>query len=356
MGLIQRYVFSTVLMAILVVMVTLFSLQVIINLVEEVNSMRHAYGFVDVLIYSVYMMPKTVELTVPFAVLIGVLFGLGQLASSSELTVMRAAGLSVRKLGWYAMTGALVVIISGMLVSEFVAAPLEVKANAERYIKRSANVEASLSESTAGFWSRDDRGFFHVNNVGDENTIYGVARFEIDDSGSLIRTSFSRTAEHNGQEWILNDTEVVDIAKTQMSKSHYDTLPWDTSISPRVMHIISTDEDDLTIRDLWYYSNYLADENLDNSSYRLAFWEKVMQPVASLSLVFVAISFVFGPLRQVTMGFRIFTGVIVGIIFSTVQHILGPVSLVYGLSPLLAVILPIAVCLGIGLLLLKKAK
>ena len=73
-------------------------------------------------------------------------------------------------------------------------------------------------------------------------------------------------------------------------------------------------------------------------------------------LVLVAISFIFGPLRDGTMGFRIFAGVIVGIVFRTSQDLLGPASLVFGFSPLYAALIPIAVCLLFGMALLQRAR
>ncbi len=356
MKLVQRYVSKTVFGATLVVLLAVCSLQILINLVDEVDSMNDGYRFFDVLQYIAMMIPRTLDLSIPYAVLIGVLFGLGQLASSSELTVMRAAGISVRRLGWYAMSGALVVIVAGMFVAEFVASPLELKADAQRDMKRHGDSTFSLDKSSGGFWSREGNEFFHVGTVGPDGIIYGVARFILDENNKLVETTFSDSARYDGDHWVLSNTVEATIETSKMTQQSFETVRWPTTISPRVMQIIAADEEDLTIRDLWYYSSYLDSQNLDSSSYELALWEKLLQPLASLSLVFIAISFVFGPLRQVTMGFRIFIGVIVGIIFSTVQHILGPISLVYGLTPILAVSLPVFVCLGIGLLLLKRAK
>ena len=72
-----------------------------------------------------------------------------------------------------------------------------------------------------------------------------------------------------------------------------------------------------------------------------------------IGLVLIAISFVFGPLRSTTMGYRLFTGVMVGVIFQFAQDLLGPTSLVFGFSPLFAVLGPIVFCwvAGVGLLL-----
>ena len=80
------------------------------------------------------------------------------------------------------------------------------------------------------------------------------------------------------------------------------------------------------------------------------------KPLATAALVLVAISFIFGPLRSVTMGQRIFTGVVLGIVFVLLQKLLGPSSLVFGFPPLIAVLFPIALCIALGMYLLNKAR
>ena len=56
------------------------------------------------------------------------------------------------------------------------------------------------------------------------------------------------------------------------------------------------------------------------------------------------------------MGYRLFTGVMLGIVFRFSQDLLGPTSIVYGFVPLLAVAAPIAVCWLLGLLLLLRTR
>jgi len=113
--------------------------------------------------------------------------------------------------------------------------------------------------------------------------------------------------------------------------------------------------DALSITGLWHYAGYLAAQGLDSGRYWLAFWTKLAQPLVTAALVLLAISFIFGPLRSVTLGQRIFTGVLVGFVFRIGQDLLGPSSLVFGFSPLLAVAVPALICLGIGLILLRRA-
>jgi len=74
-----------------------------------------------------------------------------------------------------------------------------------------------------------------------------------------------------------------------------------------------------------------------------------------VGLVLIGISFVFGPLRDSTMGFRIFIGVVIGVSFRIIQDRLGPFSIVFGFPPLLAVLLPVVFCVSLGLYLLRRS-
>lgn len=355
MRLIRQYISSSVLKASAVVLLAVAALDLVTTVVDQADSMRGDYNFLAVLEYTLYLAPKKLVTAVPFAVLIGVLFGLGQLASTSELTVMRAAGISVRRLGWYAMRGALAVIITGMLIAEYIASPLELIAEANRDLKRMPAERVALEASDNGFWGKEGSEFFRVGTVLPSGKLYGIVRFEFDED-RLQRISYSEEAIYVRDEWLLQQTHITHIGDTETTTEVVDEMKWRSEMSPRVMQIVAADEDNLSIRDLYYYANYLEDQSLDASAYKLALWQKVLQPIASISLVFIAISFVFGPLRQVTMGFRIFTGIVAGIAFSTLQYILGPVSLVFGLPAILAVSIPIMICLVIGLYLLRRAK
>ena len=136
----------------------------------------------------------------------------------------------------------------------------------------------------------------------------------------------------------------------------HDSLRWDTGITPELLTLEVLPQDQLPLADLYRYSRYLVQQGLEADDFELALWRKLLQPIAVAGLVLVAISFVFGPLRDGTMGFRIFAGAIVGIVFRTSQDLLGPSSLVFGFSPLYAALIPIAACVLVGIALLSRAR
>jgi lipopolysaccharide export system permease protein len=98
----------------------------------------------------------------PMAALIGCLIGLGSLASNSELTIMRAAGVSIARIVWAVMKPMLVLMVAGVLIGEYVAPATETMAQANRAL---AQGSGDAQSSKRGLWHRQGDEFIHINAV-----------------------------------------------------------------------------------------------------------------------------------------------------------------------------------------------
>lgn len=79
-------------------------------------------------------------------------------------------------------------------------------------------------------------------------------------------------------------------------------------------------------------------------------------PFSLLALTLIACSFVFGPLRQQSMGFRLVIALFVGLTIYYLQDFLGYASLVYSPSPAWFVFIPIALMFVVGGYLIYRAR
>jgi len=71
-------------------------------------------------------------------------------------------------------------------------------------------------------------------------------------------------------------------------------------------------------------------------------------------MLLMALSFIFGPLRSVTMGARTIMGVMVGFSFFIANQVFGQVSLVFQLPAFVGALLPSVLFAGIAILLLRR--
>lgn len=347
----SRYVGKTVLSAILMVLAVILGLDIIAAIIDEMDSIKANYDFFAAIKYVLYSVPGSIYDFLPFAALVGSLAGLGSLANNSELVIIRSAGVGMARILWMVMRPALLITLLGFLISEYVAPLTERIATSERAIalRGDANVV-----SRGGLWHREGDDFMHFDVVQPNGVLYGVSIFKFDAQRQLTKSIRAERAIYQQGYWLLEDVAESHFSANQIMTNHLNSKVWPIGLSPSLLGILILDPLDLSVKGLWEYAHYLQEQGLNNGAYLLAFWKKVLQPLSTLTLVLVAISFIFGPLRQVTMGFRIFIGVLVGIVFRTTQDMLGPASLVYGFDPLFASLIPITVCSLIGIILLKK--
>ena len=353
MNQLDRYVGRTVLVAILLVLGIIVGLDAFAAILNEAEDVSESYSFLYALSYVVLTLPGRFYEFIPFAALIGCLIGLGQLATTSELVVMRGAGVSVARLVWITMKPALVVAVAGILLGEYIAPKTQQLAESRRAIALNPGEGVAGKH---GLWIREGDTFLHVNALEPNGVAYGITLVRFDEQQRMEWSLSAQRASFQGDHWVLERAVKTDFTRWATSVSEHTTLRWDTGITPDLLALEVLSPDQLPLDDLYRYGRYLMQQGLEADDFELAFWRKLLQPLAVAGLVLVAISFVFGPLRDGTMGFRIFAGVIVGIVFRTSQDLLGPSSLVFGFSPLYAALAPIAVCILAGLLLLSRAR
>lgn len=349
----SRYVGGIVFSAIAAVLFVILSLDLISDLVDQIGNLKGDYDFMEAAIYVLLYVPSSTVDYVPLSALVGCLIGLGMLASSSELTVMRAAGVSISQIVWIVFKPVLIVVLSGALIAEFVAPYLDQYADSRRAL---AQGHRRALEREKGLWNREGNEYMHFNAVLPNGKLFGITRYSFSEDGSLVAATFADSAIFQGDHWFEQEVQISRFEGDRIDTQHFASRRWDTELSPDLLNILVLEPDELPMKRLYDRSGYLDRQNQDSSDYWLAFWQKALQPLATLSLVIIAISFVLGPLRQVTMGFRVFIGVVVGLVFQTSQKLLGPTSIIMGFSPIYAVLIPIAVCFLIGWLLLKRAE
>ncbi len=353
MRILTRYISTQIVFSILLVLLVILSLDMLGGLIEELDEIENKYTFIEVCLYLLLTMPGKVRMWLPFAAMVGCLVGLGSLANNSELTVMRAAGVSTRRIAWIVFRPTLLLIFVAIALNEYVAPYTEQKAQARKSLLQSG---IEVFSYKTGVWNKEGNDYMHFNVVQPGGLIYGIAIYSFDEERVLQKAQFAWRASYQEDEgqWILEKVVETRIERHKTTSHSYPSLRWDSELTPELLDILILDPDQLSSLALWRYSRYLEEQDLNADYYMLEFWRKVLQPLSILSLVLVAISFVFGPLREVTMGYRVFAGVIVGIVFWTLQELLGPASLVYNFSTSQAVLLPIVLCALLGVVLLRR--
>ena len=348
----DRYIAVQMLGAVCLILLIVVGLDVVFAFVDEAEDLSDTYQIKDLLYYWMLRIPSQLYEFLPLASLIGALVGLGVLASNSELTVMRAAGISIKRIVLSVFKPALMLGVLVVLLGEYVVPNTEQMAESSRALAQSGG---QAIRSKNGIWHRQGNEFIHINAVALDGQIYGVTRFKFDEARNLKESSFAETGVYKEDGWDLKGVRATELFDDRTQTRVVDAEFWPSELTPALLSVVVVEPVDLSIQGLWSYTQYLQDQGLNTDAYQLAFWSKILQPAGILALVLVAVSFVFGPLRSVTVGQRIIAGVIVGLVFKFSQDLLAPASSILGFTPLLASLLPIVICFFVGWLLLRRA-
>lgn len=351
MKLMDLYIAKTVFFAVFVVLLIIIGLDSVFSFVAELEEIQADYQIQQALFYILLTTPRRVYEFIPISTLIGCLIGLGALANTSELTVMRAAGISVLRIVYAAVKPVLAFVVLALLLGQFVVPATEQYAQSER--TRQIDGSEALS-SEHGYWFRDEDSYIHIKAIQPNGVLYGVARFRFNKNQQLVASDYSERALFQGDHWVLFQVNETRLHMNQTVTKQHTSMRWESDITPDFLSIVALKPDHLSITGLLNYARNLAAQGLESGEYYFAFWKKVLQPVATIVMVFIAISFIFGPLRSVTMGQRITAGVVTGLGFNYAQELLGHVSIVFSVSPLIAAGIPILICFAAGVYLLKR--
>lgn len=347
------YIGKTIFSATMLCLFTLAGLSGIIKFVEQMRMVgRGDYQIIDAAYYVLLNIPIELEIFFPMAALLGALIGLGSMASSSELVVMQAAGVSKFRIVLSVIKTALPMMLAVMLLGELGAPEALRKAKEMRTIKMSGGNMLALQR---GVWAKDGSRFVNIGSVNNQDSLTELKVYEFGIGSELELVLSAENAHFTGDEWQLSQVSITRFSTAEISIEKHETYQWQSSLTPEKLGVVKVKPDALSLSGLSSYLEYLRSNKQDTSRYELAFWRKVLLPTTVVVMMLLALSFVFGPLRSVTMGARLVMGIVAGFTFYISNELFGPLSLVLELPAVLGAIAPSLLFLSVTIYLLKRS-
>src|SRR5690349_12958682 len=177
-SLLCRYVIKAVLGNTFLVMLVLMALSSLyLFIVHQEDIGVGTFALEDAFLMVGLDLPKYAFDLLPIAALIGALLGLGSLARTLELIVVRAAGVSTMRIAmWTASAGVILMIITAV-IGEVVAPQLE--AYGEK-LKTFAKFKDYSMAGDRGAWAKDGDRVISVRQQSADNRYGGVYVFNFD--------------------------------------------------------------------------------------------------------------------------------------------------------------------------------
>ncbi|MFS4686030.1 LPS export ABC transporter permease LptG [Klebsiella quasipneumoniae subsp. similipneumoniae] len=355
-GVLDRYIGKTIFNTIMMTLFMLVSLSGIIKFVDQLKkSGQGSYDALGAGLYTILSVPKDIQIFFPMAALLGALLGLGMLAQRSELVVMQASGFTRLQVALAVMKTAIPLVLLTMAIGEWVAPQGEQMA---RNYRAQQMYGGSLPQPSRAVGERWPQLCLYRTRKGNDE-LGGVSIYAFNPERRLQSVRYAASAKFDSENkvWRLSQVDESDLTDPkQVTGSQMVSGTWKTNLTPDKLGVVALDPDALSISGLHNYVKYLKSSGQDPGRYQLNMWSKIFQPLSVAVMMLMALSFIFGPLRSVPMGVRVVTGISFGFIFYVLDQIFGPLTLVYGIPPIIGALLPSASFFLISLwLMMRKA-
>jgi len=342
------YIARSVMLAVALVWAVLTGLDVVLAVVDEIDQIGIGdYDFVGILTYVAWSFPRRLYMMFPTAAVIGALMGLGQLAASSELTVMRAVGLSRKRIG-LSVLFPLIAVTAVMVVNAETLAPwAQHNGDTARMLARSRDM---MVAQYSGLWARE--GNIVLNAQGGSEQVEGDARrveldnvrlFEFSEEGRLQSIAHAARAEHRDGAWMLHDVRRIHFDAHSARQSEASEEQWESQLDAAALAAsarILWRPRYMASRDLRHGIEYRTRNQLDAGEYLEHYWARWFYPLNVLALCLAALPFAFGSLRSGNLGKRLFIGVIFALGFWLLQNQVVKLAAVYRFDYRLAYLVP----------------
>ena len=351
--LVAKHVTKTTLFAMFGATAVLSGLQVLFTYLSELGDINDQYTAWQALLYVLWGAPRYLNMILPISALIGAVLGLGALASSSELVVMRAVGISLWRIVSWVMRAALILVLLSFILTEWVIPYTNEQAKS---VKQQQT--ASQLGEVKGYWSREGQRFIYVDYANAQGQLKGVQTYNFDQNFRLQQWNQATSGHFIDQgRWQLQQATQIRLQPNgDALRQVFQQQQIELALQPKYVHMVTIDPEDLSPSQLLSFIQYLNQYSQVPKTYQLAMWQKIGAPFSLMALVLIACSFIFGPLRQRSMGFRLVIALFVGLTFFYFKDFLGYASLVYAPSPAWFVFVPIVLMMSLGGYLLYRAR
>lgn len=350
---VDRYIGSTIIFGVLMSLAGFLALSVFIRFISELDNTNESYAVWDAIRFVIYGIPELATEMVPVAMLIGTIMGLGNLAGNSELIVLRAAGMSMWRMGFaVALTGA-AIGFGHYLVADFVAPLGSQQARLIKAEARGGDVGTRLAGS---LWFRDGSRIIQFRDLDSAQSIGRVEIFGLNNKSTLEMAGQAEQVAHQGELWTLTDWKATHFSSGQSKVVETPRKVWDTEVTPEFLSLLVVNPDEFSAFGLYKYISYLRRNELQSDEYQLALWKKILAPLSVIFMGLLALPFVFGPMRSSAVGQRLAIGIMLGLSYYMFNKIVADAGYVFGLQPFWAAILPFSILVFVSIFAVARSR
>jgi lipopolysaccharide export system permease protein len=334
----ERYFARQIFAATGFVLIGFLALFAFFDLIGELGDLgKGAYDLRHVFLFVVLNAPAHAYELLPVVVLIGTLYVLALFAGNSEYTVMRGSGLSPGRAALILGKVGLVFVVLTFLVGEWISPAGE---EAAQKTKMRALSEMIGQDLQSGLWFKDEGSFINAREARQADVLQDVRIFDFDPGYRLKSITRAERAQYRTKGlWEL--TNVVRTSFTPEPRTEREPrLEWRSAVSPDLLDALIMKPERMSAWALHKYTEHLAGNRQKTERYEIALWKKLFYPLAALVMMALALPFAYMQARAGMVGMKVFSGIMLGILFHLLNSLFAHIGLLQNWPPFAAAALP----------------
>ena len=344
----ERYLAKQIYAAFGFILFALVALFLFFDVLAELGSVNKDYTLLLALGHVLLKAPSRIVEIIPVAGLIGSIYVFAMLASQSEFTILRIAGLDIRRGLVMLAKISLPIVAVTLLMSEWLGPTAE--SFSER-LKMKALGSNFSSQFRSGVWVKDQLRnedgigsvrpgvrYINIGKIEPDKQVRQIRMYEFDDAYRLLSIRIAESGRFSDAgSWVLNNITETRFKEVQ-GKSLLDpvysastalkpSMTLSSKVTPDILGVLSINPERMSIYSLGRFMSHLNENKQDVQRYAIAFWKKLIYP--SIVFVMLALALPFAYLRARTggIGIKIFGGIMLGMSFQLFNALFSNVGL-----------------------------
>jgi lipopolysaccharide export system permease protein len=352
MSIIHRYILQSLLRNLALCMTLFASLFLVIDFFDRIDNIVAAgASFGSAFEYFLFKIPLTLNLMVPLAFLVATLFTLGTFAKNSELTAMRAAGLSTFYLARPIYIAGLTISLLSIVFNETVV-PL-----ATRRVKEIYNIDIQKKDergtySKSNYWGRKNNRFINLTMFDSRtDSMMGISVFNTNPEFEVTRRTNATRAHWIDETYGWTMKEVTDYRFTNTNQTEVERLPafpLATTEDPESFYSVETDADTMSYRSFRKYVKRQAETGVATAKLQTDLYAKIAFPFITFIASFVSLTFAIRPARSGSLAMSFVAGLVIGFSYYVLHSYAIAMGRAEILEPAVAAWLANFIMLGVG--------
>ncbi|MGY6554492.1 MAG: LPS export ABC transporter permease LptG [Wenzhouxiangella sp.] len=356
MRIIREYLIGSLLRAFLVAAAAIGALLWLLELLQYLEGgVAGLAEFVAIAFGALQSVPEALIDLLPIVTILATAAAVGGLQARSEMTVMRAAGLSIWRLTGIALIPGLLISLMALAALEWVTPRIQ---QGPEPMMGAALGESGLWHPAHGLWVRQGDEFLNVAEMRLGRIPTGINLYRFSSAGALEEhlEAASAVVLADGA-WRLEQVRRRDFSTAaELPEERLDSLDWDSFLPIRQLELLLSPPASLALSDLWAYVGGLKARGQESAEVDMMLWRRIALPLSCLAMVLAAMATAAVPLKSRTVSVRLVAAMTLGLGFQLLAELASYLGLVLEWpAPPVALLPPLALVM-LSAWLLNKAR